>query len=248
MPQKTLEPVFTRRGFLLFVFVAPTAILVLLTILVVAQYRQLQRVVSSHEAVPAFAWDAASEARKDSLLSALDAFAAPAGDTAHLTAGDTNSLAAPPPLPGPDSLLLSDRDLTILASASPAARAQKLHMRVTSRASRDGLLLFIETTQSIEDQNRRFSWVFKKLIPHEYRFLNAGLEGVPEWKHGRLTFLPQRGFMNGGKVSRKAIAKRAELSPKAYLDSAHVPAYERLLARVDTVVLVPGGVALVRAR
>jgi hypothetical protein len=236
MPQKTLEPVFTRRGFLLFVFVAPTAILVLLIILVVAQYRQLQRVVSSTEAVPAFAWDAASEARKDSLLAAFDAFAAPAGDAASRTAEDS--------LAGPDSLVLSARDLTILASASPAARAQNLHMRVTSRDS----LLFIETTQSIEDQNRRFSWVFKKLIPHEYRFLNAGLEGVPEWKHGRLTFLPGRGFMNGGKVSRTAIAKRSELSPKAYLDSAHLPAYERVLARVDTVVLVPGGVALVRTK
>jgi hypothetical protein len=233
MPQKTLEPVFTRRGFLLFVFVAPTAIIVLLTILVIAQYRQLQRVVSSRPAVPAFAWDAASEARKDSLLAAFEAFAAPA-DTMRPNAGER--------LAGPDSLFLSGRDLTILASASPAARAQNLHMRVTSRDS----LLFIETTQSIEDQNRRFSWVFKKLIPHEYRFLNAGLEGVPEWKHGRLTFLPQRGFMNGGKVSRTAIAKRSELSPKAYLDSAHVPAYERVLAQVDTVVLVPGGVALIR--
>ena len=177
------------------------------------------------EAIPAFAWDSASEARKDSLIAAFETFT-------------VDSLAAP------DSLLLSARDLTILAAASPASRAQNLHMRVTSRDS----LLVIETTQSIEDQTRRFSWIFKKIVPREYRWLNARLEGVPEFKHRRLTFFPQRGFLNEGKVSRTALSKRAELSPKAYLDSAHVPAYERLLGVVDTVVLVPGGVALIRAR
>src|SRR5215217_5511007 len=139
MTQKTLEPVFTRRGFLLFVFVAPTAVLVLLVIIVLAQYRQLQKVVSSREAVPAFAWNAAAEARKDSLLAGFEAFAAGAG---------------------PDSLRLSASDLTVLAAASPAARAQNLHMRVASRDS----LLVIETTQSLEDQNRRFTWIFKKLV------------------------------------------------------------------------------------
>lgn len=225
MTQKTLEPVFTRRGFLLFVFVAPAAILVLLIILVLAQYRQLQRVVSSHEAVAAFAWDASAEARKDSLLSAFAAFSA-----------DSSA--------SPDSLFLSGRDLTVLAAASPAARAQNLHMRVSVR-DRDTLLV-VETTQSIEDQNRRFSWVFKKLIPREYRWLNARLEGAPEFKNGRLNFIPERGFLNDGKVSRTAIAKRSELSPKAYLDSAHVPAYEKLLTKVDTVVMVKGGVTLIR--
>jgi hypothetical protein len=223
MPKQIVEPVFNRRSFLFFLFTAPAAVQILITLIIAAQYKQLHSIVSSHRAVTPFEWNAADHARLDSVLASLRAFSAGAG---------------------PDTVRLPASDLNLLAAASPVLKKERLYFRITATDT----LLVVESTQSIADQKRRFSWVFKKIIPREFQYLNARLEGVPLWQHGRLDFLPERGFLNGSKVSKVTLKKRNGMSPRDFVDSTGVPAYEAFTAVLDTVYFADRGVVLVRAK
>jgi hypothetical protein len=222
MPKQTVERVFTRRTFLLFLFLAPAAILTLFAIVLATQYKQLQSVVSSRQAVTPFAWSDSGKARLDTVLGSLQ----------DLSAGR-----------GPDTVRLSASDLTLLAAASPVSQKQRLHFRVSATDSQ----LIVESTQSIEDQQRRLSWIFQKIVPREFQYLNARLEGGPQWKEGKLEFLPERGFLNGSKVPRAALLKRTGMSPRDFVDEANQPAYEALVKTLDTAYFENRGVVLVRA-
>jgi hypothetical protein len=222
MAQKSVERVFSRRSFLLFLFLAPAAILALIAIILATQYRQLQSVVSSRQAVAPFEWNAAGRARLDSLVDSLRAFSSGAG---------------------PDTLRLQASDLNLLAAASPTVKKQNIHFRIAATDS----TLVVESTQSIEDQHRRLSWIFKKIIPREFQYLNARLEGVPQWKDGRLDFIPERGFLNGAKVPRAALLKRSGMSPRDFVDDAGLPAYHGVIRVLDTAFQAEGRLVLVRA-
>jgi hypothetical protein len=221
MPKQTVEPVFNRRSFLFFLFTAPSAVLILIALVIAAQYKQLHSIVSSRQAVTPFEWNAAGRARLDTVLGSLRAFSAGSG---------------------PDTLRLPASDLNLLAAASPVLEKERLYFRITATDT----LLVVESTQSIRDQNRRFSWIFKKVIPSEFQYLNARLEGVPLWQHGRLDLLPERGFLNGSKVSKVTLKKRNGMSPRDFVDSAGVPAYEAITGVLDTVFFADRGVVLVR--
>jgi hypothetical protein len=221
MPKQTVEPVFNRRSFLFFLFTAPSAILILIALVVLAQYKQLHSIVSSRPAVGPFEWNAADRARLDSVLGSLSAFSAGAGS---------------------DTLRLPASDLNLLAAASPVLRQERLYFRISATDT----LLIVESTQSIRDQRRRFSWIFKKVIPEEFQYLNARLEGLPTWQGGRLDFAPERGFLNGSKVSKVTLKKRDGMSPRDFVDNAGVPAYQALTGVIDTVFFENQGVTLVR--
>jgi hypothetical protein len=221
MPRQTVERVFSRRSFLLFLFLAPACLIVLATIILATQYRQLQSVVSSRPAVAPFEWDGAARARLDSVLLSLESFSAGQGS---------------------DTLGLPASDLNLLAAASPTLKKQKIRFRITASDS----LLVTESTQSIADQNRRLSWIFKKVIPAEFQYLNARMEGLPQWKENRIEFLPERGSLNGSKVPRAALVKRSGLSPRDLVDDVHAPAYAKLVSVLDTVFFADRGVKLVR--
>ena len=221
MPKQTVERVFTRKSFLFFLFLAPAAILTLLAIVLATQYKQLQSVVSSKQVVTAFAWDEAGRARLGSVLASLNGFASGSGA---------------------DTLPLPASDLNLLAAASPVLKRQRLYFRITAADSQ----LIVESTQSIEDQHRKLSWVFKKIIPVEFQYLNARLEGLPQWKDGKLEFLPERGFLNGSKVPRAALLKRSGMSPRDFVAEADQPRYRQVLNVLDTAFYAGGGVVLVR--
>ena len=222
MPKLTVEPVFNRRSFLFFLFTAPLAILVLIALVVAAQYKQLHSIVSDHPAVTAFEWNPAGQTRLDSVLASLRDFSSGAGK---------------------DTLRLPASDLNLLAAASPVLRQQKLYFRITSTDSQ----LIVESTQSIKDQHRRFSWIFQKVIPPQFQYLNARLEGLPSLKDGRLDFVPERGFLNGSKAPSVSLTKRNGMSPRDFVDSTGLPAYNALVTVLDTVFFSTGDVVLVRA-
>ena len=221
MPKQTVERVFTRRSFLLFLFLAPAAILTLLAIVLATQYKQLQSVVSAKAAVTAFEWNETGLARLDMVVGSLKDFSSGTGA---------------------DTVVLPASDLNLLAAASPVLKKQRLYFRVTAEDSS----LIIESTQSIEDQHRRLSWIFKKIIPVEFQYLNARLEGLPQWKEGKLEFVPEKGFLNGSKVPRSALLKRSGMSPRDFVDDAGLPVYQAVIGRLDTAYFADRGVILVR--
>ena len=217
MPKQNVERVFTRRSFILFLLLAPAAILTLIAIILATQYKQLQSVVSSKPVVSAYSWDEAGRARVGAIAGSLRDFATGKGS---------------------DTLRLTASDLNLLAAASPVVQKQRLYFRISALDS----LLLVESTQSIEDQNRKLSWIFKKVIPLEFQYLNARLEGLPQWKEGRLEFAAERGFLNGSKVPRAALLKRAGISPKDFVDSTGLPLYQALLSRLDSTYYADGSV------
>jgi hypothetical protein len=221
MSKQTVERVFTRRSFLFFLFIAPAAVLTLVTIILATQYRQLQAVVSSRQVVTPFEWDAAGGARLNTVLGSLQAFSTRTGS-------DTLRLPAP--------------DLNLLAAASPVVLRQHLYFHITAADS----FLIVESTQSIEDQHRMLSWIFKKVIPVQFQYLNARLEGLPQWKEQRLEFVPDQGFLNGAKVPRAALSKRPGMSPRDFLADAAMPEYLQFQSMLDTVFYADSAVVLVR--
>lgn len=221
MARQTVERVFTRRSFLLFLFLAPAAVLTLVAIILATQYKQLQSVVSSRQAVTPFAWDDAGRAHLNMLSSDFTQFASGTG---------------------PDTLRLSPSDLTVLAAASPVAQRQRIRFRITANDSE----LVVETTQSIEDQHRKLSWIFQKIVPTEFQYLNARLEGLPQWKDGKLEFSPERGFLNGAKVPRAALSKRPGMSPNDFVEGEGQATYHQLVGKLDTAYFAEGVVRLVR--
>jgi hypothetical protein len=221
MPKQTVERVFTRRSFLLFLFLAPAAVLTLVAIILATQYKQLQSVVSSLQAVTPFEWNSAGRARLDSVLVSVQNFSSGSGS---------------------DTLVLPAPDLNLLAAASPVLQKQRLYFRFTDTDT----LLFVETTQSIEDQNRKLSWILKKIVPLEFQYLNAQLEGLPQWKEGKLEFIPERGYLNGSKVPRAALSKRSGMAVRDFIEDSGMPVYDKLRSVLDTTFYTPGGVTLVR--
>jgi len=221
MPRQTVERVFTRRSFLLFLFVAPACVLTLLAIILATQYKQLQSVVSSRQAVAPFEWNDAGRARLGEVTASIRRF----------TEGS-----------GPDTLRLPASDLNLLIVASPVTQKQRIHFRITANDS----LLIVESTQSIEDQHRRLSWIFQKIVPLEFQYLNARLVGGTDWTQGKLAFVPDTGYLNGAKVPRAALVKRPGMSPRDFVDDAGMPMYSELLNRLDTAYFEAKGVTLVR--
>lgn len=221
MPKQTVERVFTRRSFLLFLFLAPAAVLTLVAIILATQYKQLQSVVSSEQVVKPFVWDDAGRTHLNSLVASLHEFSSGVGS---------------------DTLRLPAADLNLLAAASPVVQKQRVYFRFTDTDT----MLLVETTQSIEDQNRKLSWIFKKIIPLEFQYLNARLEGLPQWKQGRLEFVPERGFLNGSKVPRAALSKRPGMSVRDFIGDSQLPVYEALRNVLDTTFYASTGVTLVR--
>jgi hypothetical protein len=215
------QPALSRRSFVLFALLAPAGLLVIAGIIALLQYRQFRSMVSPQAAVMAPAWTAADSARHESLLAVLKAFS-----------GDA----------GPDTLSLSPEDLTLLAASSPAANSKGFRIRILAKDS----LLASESSRPVDSLEGGAAAVFKRLSPVENGWLNARVEGLPQWKDGALALDPARGYLNGVKVPRTALAKRGGLSPRDFLAPEQLPAYQAFLEVLDTVVYVDGRVVLIR--
>ncbi len=90
----------------------------------------------------------------------------------------------------------------------------------------------------------KFAGIFKNIAKSGY--LNARLEGEPEWKDGRLEFSPDSGFLNGHKVVAVALQKRGGMSPRDFLtDTAAYGEFTRALGEVK---VADGKILLIRKR
>ncbi len=216
-------PVFSRRAFILFIFLAPTGLLTIAAIIAALQYRQFQAMVSPAPAIAAIELDADQHARVGSLQRSLQTFA--------------NS-------EGPDSLWFSDADMTLLASSSPLLEAQRLRVRIGTRDT----LMIVETSQPVSAIKGRFSGIFQRITPVEDGWLNARMEGSPAWNEGRLEFAPLRGWLNEVRIPRAALTKRRAMSPRDFVDGEAAQEYAKLTAVLDRVEITDGGAALVRRR
>jgi hypothetical protein len=212
-------PVFSRRSFLFFILLAPACVLAVIAIVVTLQYKQFQAMVSSASTVEQFLWTEESRQSLDTLLAAIQSF---------------------PRDEGPDTLWLSPDDLTSLAAASPVLERLRISFRITAA---DGFLV-VESSQRVEALNGRFAWIFKRLSPTPDGWLNARMEGLPEWKAGALDFAPERGFLTGSKLPRAALTKRGGMSPRDFLDPIHEPEYRAFLGALDTILLDSNGSVL----
>lgn len=223
----TPPPVFSRRSFLFFILLAPACLAAVGGIVGVLQYKQYRAMVSPEALVPAFAATEGDLSRVDSLTAAFAAF----------SRGE-----------GPDTLRLFPRDLTLLASSGAAGSAvaaiheQGFRFRFTPGDS----LLVVESSRGVDALSGRLAWLFKRFAPVEDGWLNARMEGRPEWKSGVLSFAPERGLLNETKVPRAALTKRGGLSPKDFLDPRFEPEYAAFLAALDTVAYEDGEVLIVR--
>lgn len=220
MPSSS-PPVFSRRSFIFFLIAGPIGLLTIFLLILVSQYGQYKGMVSPRENVPETVWTDEDREQLASTREGLENF----------TAGR-----------GPDSLWIAPSELTLLAASSPTVQRQGIRFRITAREGD----LVIETTQSIESMQGRIAWVFRKITPSDFRWLNARLEGYPEWKDGALAFAPERGYLNDGKVPSAALTKRGGMSPKDFLDPVHAPEYRAFLSMLARVEFSNGGIALIR--
>lgn len=220
-------PASSRRAFLFFLLVAPAGLLAILAIMAALQYKQFQTMVSPAAAVEEFAWTEESRQGLDAILASIRAF----------SGNDT-------PKTGSDTLRLSSSDLSLLASASPVLARDRIRFRVTATDS----LLVLESSQPVDALTGRAAWIFKRVSPIRNGWLNARVEGLPEWKAGSLALALDRGFLNGAKVPRTALTKRAGMNARDFLDTSATVPYNALLAALDTAYLRAGAVVLVRSK
>jgi hypothetical protein len=214
-------PAFSRRAFVLFLLLAPACFLVVIGIVAALQYRQFRLLVSPRPAVEALAMTASDSARHDALTAALSAFAAGTG---------------------PDTVVLSPSDLTLLASASPMASLQGIRIRILGGDS----LLASESSRRVEALQGHLAGLFKRFSPVKDGWLNARIEGTPDWRDGILSLTPDRGFLNGVKVPRTALEKHGGLSPRDFLAPEQLPAYKDFLTALDTVTYEDGKILVIR--
>jgi hypothetical protein len=214
-------PVFSRRSFIFFILLAPACLLAVVAIVVTLQYKQFQAMVSPAPVVEESGPTTESRQRLDNLQSSLSSF--------------SNRR-------GPDTLRLSAHDLTVLTAASPVLQRERIRFRFTVADS----LLVAESSQRVEAMSGRFAWIFKRIAPAGDGWLNARMEGLPEWKAGALGFAPERSFLNGAKVPRAAMSKRGGMSPKDFLDPSAEPQYNAFITAIDTVLWDGRNVELVR--
>lgn len=214
-------PAFSRRAFILFLLLAPACFVVVIGIVAVLQYRQFRLFVSPRPAVEALAMTASDSARHEALTTSLSAFAAGTG---------------------PDTVTLSPSDLTLLASASPVASLQGIHIRILGGDS----LLVSESSRRVDALQGHLAGLFKRFSPVKDGWLNARIEGTPDWHDGVLALAPDRGFLNGVKVPHTALEKHGGLSPSDFLAPEQLPAYKTFLAALDTATYSNGTVRIVR--
>ncbi len=216
-------PALSRRSLLLLSLMAPAGLLVIAGIIALLQYRQFRGMVSPEPVVSESVPTTGDSARLAALGGLLRRF--PAGE-------------------GPDTLSLSLSDLTLLAAASPAVIRDGLRIRLVAHDS----LLAMETSRPVDSLQGRAAGFFKRIAPVPDGWLNARVEGLPEWKKGALTLDPERGYLNGTKVPRTALTKRGGLTPRDFLAPEQLPAYERFLEALDTVWYDGKSVLLIRNR
>jgi len=218
MSSGAFEPIFSRRTFIAFLFLAPVGIFCVFAIIVVLQYRQFQAMLSPLAETQEYVWGPPQIALRDSLIVSLTRFSA-------LSSGD--------------SLRLGSEDLTLLLNASPIAREQ--HLSLSVQIMGDSLFV-LRTTQAIDDLQGRLAWIFKKL--GRSGFLNARVEGRPKLENDRLDLDPDRGFLNNQKIPRSALVKRGGFSPGDFIHPRD--GYETFVRSLAKVKLDQGGVLLLR--
>ncbi len=211
----------SRRSLLLLSLMAPAGLLIIAGIIGLLQYRQFRGMVAPEPAIAESVPTAADSARLAALEGLFRGF--PEGR-------------------GPDTLSLALEDLTLLANASPAVARDGLRIRFAARES----LLVMESSRPVDSLQGRVSGLFKRIAPVPDGWLNARVEGLPEWKKGSLALDPQRGYLNETRVPRTSLTKRGGLSPRDYLAPEHLPDYERLLGALDTVTYRDGKILLIR--
>lgn len=225
MRQPVPPPVFSRRSFLLFIFLAPAGLLTILTIIVTLQYRQFRAMVSPESTIPPVEWTSEKLERVKRLQASLHAFGA----------GD-----------GRDSVWYAAEDLTLLAASSRVVAEQSLSVRLDVRDT----VLVVETSQRVDALQGRFAWIFQRITPvtavEGGGWLNARMEGLPEWNGGRLEFAPVRGWLNDVRVPRAALTKRAGMSLRDFVDGPAVDVHDAITAELERVVITDGGAALIR--
>jgi hypothetical protein len=214
-------PVFSRRSFLFFIVLAPACLLAVAGIVLTLQYKQFQALVNSESIVAPLPTDSLTLSRADSLVESLNTFAAGAGS---------------------DSMALTVQNLNDLAAASPVLATTQIRLRVGIKDS----FMLVESARRVDALSGRLAWIFKRIAPIRNGWLNATMEGLPELKTRQLSFVPERGFMNGAKVPRAAMTKRAGMSPKDFIDPNQESTYKALIAALDTVYWDGRAVVLVR--
>ncbi|HEX2612530.1 MAG TPA: hypothetical protein VHO02_02935 [Fibrobacteria bacterium] len=229
MPRPVPPPSdLSRRAFVLFALLAPSCLLAVVGIVVVLQYRQFQALVSPKPLV------------ERPYQPSGDIQAAP--DVKAYTRELLVQLMAFPKAEGSDTLALSATDLTMLSEISPVAARRQILLEVVAEDS----LLVIESSSRVDALEGRFAGLFKRLSPVKNGWLNARVEGLPDWSNHALSIAPERSFLNGIKVPRAALEKRAGLSPKDFIAPEHQADYKTLLASLDTVLYKDHAVLLVR--
>jgi hypothetical protein len=220
MPPETTPPPqeFSRKSFFLFLVLAPACFLVIAAIVVLVQYRQFKGMVSTDPEIRMPALESALQGRVASLRASFEAFAS----------GNSS----------PDSLWLSAEDLNALLAASPVARAQDLRFRVEVVAD----TVVVRSTQPVQAMQGRAAWAFRKIAPDGY--LNARIEGLPQFEKNHLALSASRGFINGQRVPRASLTRRGGMSPPDFLESQEL--YAKLLGVLGEVKLEQGKILLVR--
>jgi hypothetical protein len=222
------QPELSRRAFILFALLAPSCLLAVAGIVLALQYRQFQALVSPQPLVQ-------RPYQPSGVIQATPAVRA-------YTRGMLVQLMAFPKAEGSDTIALSANDLTWLSEVSPLAARRRIFLEIRAGDS----LLVLESSQPLDALQGRFAGLFKRLSPVKDGWLNARVEGVPEWKNGTLSLAIERGFLNGVKVPRAALEKRAGFSPKDFLLPEHYPDYKHLLDALDTVLYKQDEILLVR--
>ncbi len=210
-------PVFSRRGFILFLILAPASFACVFAIILVLQYKQFRSLVASVPDVPEVFSDSVGRDRIRELGLSFQAFAS----------GKT------------DSLRLTGRDLDFLLAASPVARSQSLRFHVEIGES----VLTVHSTQPLHALRGRLAWLFRKMA-RDTGYLNAVLEGAPKFEEGRLELDPNRGFMNGQRVPRAGLVNRGGMSPGDFLENREL--YEKMIGALAQVKITRGKVLMVR--
>lgn len=213
---------FSRRSFFLFILMAPAGLAIIIAIILVTQYRQFKASVSPIPEVSEFMWDASSQSRLDSVVINLREFSA--NDSAKKS----------------DSLWLNAEDLNLLMASSPVIASQGIHFHADIKDDQ----ITLRSTQAVQAMQGKFAGIFKKIAKSGY--LNARLEGEPEWKDGRLEFSPDSGFLNGQKVVAVALQKRGGMSPRDFLTDT--VAYAEFIAALGDVKATDGKILLIRKR
>jgi hypothetical protein len=213
----------SRRSFFLFLMLAPAGFLIIFAIVMVAQFRQFKASVSPVPDVKVVSFDTpACELLEDVARRCL-----------FFVKGNASSGWKM------DSLWLNSDDLNVLLAASPTASAQGMRFHVSIDS-----VVTVRSTQPVQALQGKFAWMFKLMAKSGY--LNARLEGRPEFKDGKLTFMPDRGFLNGQKVPAIALQKRGGMSPEDFMTNREF--YADFLQAVSSVEVTQGRILVIRNR